>query len=688
MAKEKRLPVPTIDDVEFWGLEQTRKAFEELVLCLTKKTDPRIKVSFYGVPYSPACTDHETIWADAYRFVTTPGMSRERQFRIIYGLIVHEVAHILYSDAGLLKEINQGYTKSRGFSKVLDKVIGKDREDERFLRTGGFRKMLAVMLNIIEDGYIENVVRSEYPGLPALYLEETRDFFAKDYKSVAEYEALNPQEGSFNFWCSCAVAYATTGTLDFGPGPETARREKLRHIMPLIDEGVICNSPYGRANIAWRILKLIGLKGLVDDEEKGEGDEDAEELLGGKGPSEKPSGDVKDSRKGKEKAPAPPDTDPEAGKGDSEAAETGGKPDSSDSGKEAGADAKAGAPGDGKGSLEDEGSADEATSADTERLMKGIMEDFRDSLVAEAVKKERKADAELVRGMTLEGGSSKERFRKIPVNVNDWDDWEYGRDEKSRLYEDLMREVKPVSRRLQKSLLNELKDRELGHKQAGLVVGRRFEGKDAHRRDLRVFSNRKAPQELKNMAVAVMVDLSGSMGGQRMESARKTAGLIQDFCESLGYPVAVYGHDAGTEGVNIYTFTEWDGKGKESIGSMKAIWDNQDGTAIRYATKRLTRRPEPHKVLFLLSDGGPCNRAYRPPEGVGINYVGAAAVRDMQQAAKEARRKSVNLICAGIGSDKDTLCAIYGQEQFMDVSDLSKMPTIIAKRLKRLIAEV
>ena len=100
-----------------------------------------------------------------------------------------------------------------------------------------------------------------------------------------------------------------------------------------------------------------------------------------------------------------------------------------------------------------------------------------------------------------------------------------------------------ISRQLQKSILQQLKDRQRGGKQTGLLFGRRLDAHALYRDDGKVFYKNALPNDAPQMAVGLLLDESGSMSsGDRAAYARAAAIILYDFCKALRIPVMVYGH--------------------------------------------------------------------------------------------------------------------------------------------------
>ena len=55
----------------------------------------------------------------------------------------------------------------------------------------------------------------------------------------------------------------------------------------------------------------------------------------------------------------------------------------------------------------------------------------------------------------------------------------------------------------------------------------------------------------------------------------------------------------------------------------------------------------------------------------------------MKQIIKEYNRKGVIFLAAAIGQDKDAICQIYGQERFIDISDLKQLPIRLVQIIAR-----
>ena len=206
-----------------------------------------------------------------------------------------------------------------------------------------------------------------------------------------------------------------------------------------------------------------------------------------------------------------------------------------------------------------------------------------------------------------------------------------------------------ISRQLQRSLIQKLKDQQRGGKQTGLVMGRRLDAHALCRNDGKVFYKNNLPNEIPRISVALLLDESGSMScGDRTTYARAAAIILYDFCQSLNIPIMVYGHSTGWRtGVDLYSYAEFDSIDKNDkyrLMDISARGSNRDGAALRYVAEQLSKREEEVRILILVSDGQPADSG----------YSGTPAEEDLRGIKQEYRRKGLLFVAAAIGDDSVT----------------------------------
>lgn len=250
-------------------------------------------------------------------------------------------------------------------------------------------------------------------------------------------------------------------------------------------------------------------------------------------------------------------------------------------------------------------------------------------------------------------------------------------------YESVLSVVKPYSVQAQRRIVPILEELKSGSVERHRPFGRTVESKDGYRPDGKFFSKIKLPQDLPDMAIAILVDQSGSMNGTRIEQAQKAAVLLDDFATSIGIPTLVVGHNTSgatanrLEGTSLYLhamFERVSKKDKARLVMMKASGSNRDGMALNAVTEILAKRPEEYKILIIISDGMPNSQ----------EYGGALAEQDIRNIVAAAKRKGVQTFAAAIGSSKENIRRIYG-EGFLDITDLSTLPRSLLKIISKRI---
>lgn len=148
------------------------------------------------------------------------------------------------------------------------------------------------------------------------------------------------------------------------------------------------------------------------------------------------------------------------------------------------------------------------------------------------------------------------------------------------------------------------------------------------------------------------------------------------FCKSLNIPVTIYGHDTSCGNVNLYSFTEFDsidGNDKFRLMNIQDGGSNRDGCAVRFVAEKLCKRSEDCKLFIVVSDE-------QPADG---GYYGTAAELDLQGIRKEYANKGITFLASAIGDDKPAIKRCYGEDSFLDITDLKAFPVTIAKIIGR-----
>ncbi|MDP2832444.1 MAG: nitric oxide reductase activation protein [Pseudomonadota bacterium] len=186
----------------------------------------------------------------------------------------------------------------------------------------------------------------------------------------------------------------------------------------------------------------------------------------------------------------------------------------------------------------------------------------------------------------------------------------------------------------------------------------------------------------RNIAVAFMVDMSGSTRGWINEAEREALVLLCEALERLGDRYAIYGFSGTTrkrcELFRIKTFAEpYGDEVKARISGIRAQEYTRMGFAIRHLSKLLNEVDAATKVLITLSDGR--------PDDYFDGYRGQYGIEDTRMALLESRRAGVHPFCITIDREaRDYLPHMYGAARYIILDDVRQLPFKVSDIYRRL----
>lgn len=692
-------------DKELFLSEAYRTAMWKLAKALGQKRNVELVIDYQeGEQNHAALTNGNFIYLNAANPVTVRFHSREDRVRSHEGLIAHECGHLRCSDFLRRERYVNGFTNGLMYPAPPKLKTAADKrawtEMREYLLKGDsvareiLKKTAAYLNNVLEDVYIENFMCLEYPGSVRTAIQENAAVIISDIPSLADREAAG--DGELAVMMDLIFRYARAGKTVEEDG---YLRKYLRCLNPcrkMIDEAVA--SPdldirfhtsnrlmvkiwkYLKQEIrtAKRKLKEQGknfsddeLKKLLQDylkkkmtwvrlscETEGEGAGGNEQIDGWDGRLDDRTEENEEQKEEHTPEPKPQETD-------------GNKLE--ELRKELVFVS---------GNVPQEGNHNPSDQADTKGDIWDIAEQLPDLLndmareqyirqeedwLNESLRKE-------LKDLKLEGIHKNvilELHRNSVVSRS-----------QKQAYDSLRPKIKQVSCRLQKSV-EEILNRKEGGTLSGLYMGKRLSRGNLYRQDGKIFEKKVLPEEGFSVAIAILVDESGSMESyDRIGYAREAAQIIYDFCRSLSIPVMVYGHSTHgrrcengsrhEEVVDIYAYADFDSVDGNDAFRMMDMTDrgaNRDGAALLFVGEHLLKREE-DKILILISDGSP----------YAENYAGERAKKDLQEIKARLTKRGVALFTAAIGDDRAQIEDIY-QDGFLNISDLNAMPSKLAKLL-------
>lgn len=211
--------------------------------------------------------------------------------------------------------------------------------------------------------------------------------------------------------------------------------------------------------------------------------------------------------------------------------------------------------------------------------------------------------------------------------------------------------------------------------------GSKFQADSVAYRDFRYFAKKRPPTESPSLVVGLRIDESASMAAfGRLEAAKRAVLAVYEFCQICQIPILIYGDTADVsrlEQMSIYAYADCDKTDpgdRFRLMGIRARSNNRDGMALRIIAERLAHAKQQTKLLIGISDGQP---------KAMDDYTGSYAIQDMQHTIAEYERKGITFIAAAIGQDKDVINHIYGNERFLDITNLKEFPAKLVRIIAR-----
>lgn len=192
--------------------------------------------------------------------------------------------------------------------------------------------------------------------------------------------------------------------------------------------------------------------------------------------------------------------------------------------------------------------------------------------------------------------------------------------------------------------------------------------------DYRVFSERVVESK-PDVFMGLLIDGSGSMYGQKLQTAQK---LAQLFCWALhdqeGIETRAWYHTGDLDDSNASeVFRIWErGDPLSRLGLINTLEhsDNYDGVAISYVVKQIMEQEQPQKCLIVLSDGLPS----------GSGYGGQPAANHVRSVVRWAASRGVQVVQVAIDSHlvPADQAALFGEGNWLPYKDTASLPRQLA----------
>lgn len=700
-----------ITDQEFFISRLLSHHLEDMAAAQTKRygASRRVRVRLLWQPDNTdlAYTDNLHITINAGNPAITEFPTREERYQMVLGLFAHELGHCLYTDFLTQQTYRNNLSACRWYPEKpkLARVQDVKNEGEFWEYAQENPQNLALLgrvaheiSNVLEDAAMENRVLERFPGTLGQALDFVRAWQWREMPTVTQLKEREAQ-GTPVFYSllQLFLSYGKFGELKYGE--ESLSEERIQtvfELLPLLDSDLRTTSGKGRWDTVNSILircwehvreYLEALKRRFEEEKSSGGtgsvfsqlEEELSTLVGG---STRGKGSTAPVSEESEEPSLPQPEKREktrvlalSTEGESLGVGAGGS-----TGKQEISPEETG-----RMPLVETDQVSEPLGGGVEvnqdylpeisNTVEAEMERLLDTMAEKTVCQELEQDRLRELNREAQSISYGDIHKGVAIRVNRMTEVS---PEMAAQYNAIAGPLLVISKQLQKSLLRQLRDQQRGGKQTGLLMGRRLDAHALFRSDGKVFTKNALPSQPPEMAVALLLDESGSMAScDRATYARASAIILYDFCQALCIPVMVYGHSTGYKGVELYSYSEFDAIDREDkyrLVDISARGSNRDGAALRFVAERLSHRPEELKLLILVSDGQPAD----------TGYYGTAAEEDLRGIQQEYRRKRILFVAAAIGDDKENIERIYG-DSFLDITDLNQLPVKLIQVVKRFL---
>jgi nitric oxide reductase NorD protein len=192
----------------------------------------------------------------------------------------------------------------------------------------------------------------------------------------------------------------------------------------------------------------------------------------------------------------------------------------------------------------------------------------------------------------------------------------------------------------------------------------------------------------RDIAVAFLVDLSGSVGGwvpegRIIDIEKEALVLICEALRQLDDKYAIYGFSSATrKQCDFYRIKDfgqdYDEAVRTAIAGMEAFNYTRMGACVRHVTQLLAKLDATVKLLMLISDGRPNDFD---------SYAGRFGVEDTRQALIEARRRSIRTFCLTVDTEaRRYLPHLFGENNYTIIDHVGALRSRLPDVYRRLTA--
>jgi nitric oxide reductase NorD protein len=187
-------------------------------------------------------------------------------------------------------------------------------------------------------------------------------------------------------------------------------------------------------------------------------------------------------------------------------------------------------------------------------------------------------------------------------------------------------------------------------------------------------------KKLRDIAVAILVDMSKSTRGDTLRFEKEALVILSEALHVVGDAYAIYGFSGDNrDNVDFYRIKDFKESNnhmvRQRIAGIACGLENRDGAALRHVAGILKSREEKTRLIVLLSDGKPVDKA----------YAGRYAIEDTRKALLEAQLSGIKTFCITIDQQApEYLPRMYRHSSWVVIDDVARLPEKISRIFARL----
>jgi len=265
-------------------------------------------------------------------------------------------------------------------------------------------------------------------------------------------------------------------------------------------------------------------------------------------------------------------------------------------------------------------------------------------------------------------------------------------------YNEIRRKVQPLIAPIERALERHLKVKEQvkwrGDRERGMIDVRGLPRMLTDPNFRRPFKE-QTKVETNNVAVEILIDLSGSMAGPKTVLTKQAAVAMAEALQKLGIPFEITGfhseycpplhREAEAAGVTkgatrfnrfaeklvCQVFKSFDSHDLSGIEKLDNGHNNPDGEAVKWAADRLAMQKQKRKILIVMSDGSPSTG---DSDRQALNA-------DLKTTVAKIIKSGVEVVAFGITTDSPR----HFYPDFVLINRVEELPAVTMGKLARML---